>query len=65
MKEIIIDDKKYLLIRNENGTHSLKTYNEKYKMWITVNFQKEANKEVEEELIRLLSMEYLEKVKTP
>lgn len=38
MKEVVINDKKYSYHYNECGSLSLKRYNDKYKMWVKLNF---------------------------
>ena len=41
--EIIIDGDKYTELINEDGSVSLRRFNEETKMWVTLNFAKEDN----------------------
>lgn len=59
-EQIILGERIYTY-ENINGVDTLKRFNEKRKMWITLSF---SNKElgVEEELLELLSDEYLHQI---
>lgn len=62
MTTINIKDREYEVIENEDGSTSLRRYNEKAKMWVKLNFAKEKDVELESTLIKILCSAYIEKV---
>ncbi len=51
-------DKEHI-IQNDDGSYSIKKWDQEYKMWVTIKFAKEVNAEVDAHIIELLSNEYL------
>ncbi|MFU1797612.1 hypothetical protein ACM1RC_27360 [Paenibacillus azoreducens] len=55
--EIIIGNKRYTV---DHNTHSIKRYNEKSKMWVRITFGCGDSDSVADELIKMLTDEYIQ-----
>lgn len=63
-REVMVGDRLYQVIQNPDGTHSLKRYNDKHGMWVTINFlnvPEEEARAIEKAVVDLLAGEYKEK----
>lgn len=58
-KEIILDNKMYKLYRNENKT-ILKTFDDEYNMWVTLEFPINGCKETNDLVVKTLTNTYIE-----
>lgn len=58
-KEIILDNKIYKLYRNENKT-ILKTFDDEYNMWVTLEFPINGCKEANDLVVKTLTNTYIE-----
>lgn len=61
-KNVVIDDKQYQLITYQDGTSTLKRFNEKHKMWVTVNFSNEIVPETDIKIQEALSQNFLDRI---
>lgn len=52
--EIIIGNNKYQIEVDEDGNASVKKFNDKYKIWLVVNFSSSVNQEAEDKLKEML-----------
>lgn len=58
VKEFEFEDHQYTATTGDGVVKSLKRFNEKYKMWVTVNFIGDSTG-VEQQLLQMLKKEYL------
>lgn len=60
-EKIIIDNKTYEVVIFEDGTARLKRYDDKYKMWVILNFSNEFHPEIDKLITNTLSKIFLDK----
>jgi hypothetical protein len=63
-KNITINDRQYQLITYQDGTSTLKRFNEKHKMWVTVNFSNKIVPEIDIKIQETLSQNFLTRIST-
>jgi len=58
VKEFNFDEQQYAATTEDGIVKSLKRFNEKYKMWVTVNFVGDST-EAEQQLLEMLKREFI------
>jgi hypothetical protein len=61
MEQVEVDGVVYDKFTDENGRDSLRRFNSRYNMWVTLNFSGIENREAEDLIIGTLSHAYIEK----